>query len=95
MNQLHLTPLQQQRYDQALEDFWKEPVHATNRNNAQIQEESVWIATAAANASTMSDVEFKAITSELFSRGRESGDVGDEFYSRVISNLREIRRVPR
>jgi hypothetical protein len=94
MNQLNLSPLQQQRYDQALDDFWKEPVHATNRNIAQVQDESVWIATAAAKASTMSDVEFKTITSELVSRGLESGDVGGEFYSRVISNLRELRRLP-
>jgi len=95
MNALNLTALQQQRYNKALEDFWKEPVHASNRNNQLIQDESVWIATSAAKASTMSDDEFKTITSELFSRGLESGDVGGEFYSRVISNLKELRRLPR
>ena len=95
MNELNFTPVQQQRYDKAMEEYWKEPVNAMNRNNPQVQDECVLIATWAARANIMTDSEFKAAISELFHEGLESGDVGGEFYARVISNLKELRRLPR
>jgi methionine salvage enolase-phosphatase E1 len=95
MNELNFTPVQQQRYDKAMEEYWKEPVNAMNRNNPQIKDEGVLIATWAARANVMTDSEFKAVISELFHEGMESGDVGSAFYARVISSLKELRRLPR
>ena len=91
MNERIFTPLQQQRYDKAIEDYWKEPANAMNRNNPRIQEQCILFATWAARANVMTDEEFKAIISELIREGQESGDVGGEFYSRVMSNLKFIR----
>ena len=91
MNKFTFNPLQQQRYDKAIEDYWKEPAKAMNRNNPRIQEECILFATWAARAAVMTESEFKAIISKLFKEGQESGDVGGEFYSRVISNLKLIR----
>lgn len=78
-----------------MEDYWKEPVNEMNQNNPQVQDECILIATWAARANVMTDSEFKAVISELFNEGLESGDIGGEFYARVISNLKELRRLPR
>lgn len=91
MNKLVFTPLQQQRHDKAIEEYWKEPIKAMNRNNPRNQEECLLFATWAARATVMTESEFKAIISGLLKEGQESGDVGGEFYSRVISNLKFIR----
>lgn len=94
MNKPIFTPLQQQRFNKALEDYWKEPAHVTFRNEPWFKDESILFATWAARANVMTDAEFNATTSELFKRGQESGDVGGEYYSRLISNLNELRRRP-
>jgi hypothetical protein len=94
MNELVFTPRQQVRFDKALEDYWKEPAHVTFRNEPWFKDESVLFATWAARANVMTDDEFNAIMSELFKRGQESGDVGGEYYSHLISNLNELRRLP-
>lgn len=95
MNELNFTAVQQQRYDEAMEEYWKEPVNAMNRNTTRVQDECILFATWAARANVMTDSEFKAVISELFNEGLESGDVGGAFYARVISNLKELRRLSR
>ena len=94
MNELNLTPLQQQRYDNAQEEYWKEPNCAMNRHKPHFIEECTLFATWAARANVMSDDEFKTITNGLFQLGLECGDVGGEFYARILRNLQALRRSP-
>ncbi len=94
MNELNFTPLQQRRFDQAQQDYWKEPTCAMNRNNPSFKDECAMFATWAARVDVMSEDEFKAVTSQLFQLSHESGDVGGEFYARVLSNLQALRRSP-
>lgn len=57
MNDLNFTPLQQRRFDQAQQDYWKEPNCAVNRNNPRFKDECTMFATWAARADVMSENE--------------------------------------
>jgi len=92
MNNLNFTPFQQQRFDQAQLDYWKEPNCARNRNIQCFKDECTKFATWAARVDFMSENEFEAVTSQLFQLSLESGDVGGAFYARVLSNLQALRR---
>lgn len=94
MNEFNFSPLQQHRFDQAQQEYWKEPNCATNRNNPRFQDECAMFATWAARVDAMSEDEFKVVTSQLFQLSQESGDVGGAFYARVLSNLQTLRRSP-
>lgn len=65
-----------------------------NRNDQRFRDECARFAEWAARADAMPDSEFKVVTSQLFQLSQESGDVGGEFYVRVLSNLQALRRSP-
>ena len=83
---------QQQRFNRALEDFWKSPIHAQLRHHALIDAKSLRFAWWHATANEMPEDRFQELVSTLIQDGLRDGDNGYRFWSDVVANLKSIRR---
>lgn len=81
----------QQRYIDALDEFWKVPVHAPLRHHALVDAESLMFAWWHATANEMPEDKFRELVSSLMQSALNDGDNGYRYWSGVVENLRKFR----
>lgn len=83
---------QQQRYNRAIEDFWKSPIHSKLRHHALIDAKSLRFAWLHAMASEIPEDRFQELVSTMLQAGLSDGENGFRFWSGVVANLKDIRK---
>lgn len=83
--------LQLQRYNRALEDYWKSPVHSQLRHHALIDAKSLRFAWWHATVNDMPEDGFQRLVSSLMQNGLNDGDNGYRYWSGVVTNLKNLR----